>query len=157
MTHLLKLLDKMYKYKMDLTSIVEDTILSTDGQTDRRTDRRTDKVKPVYPPFNFVEAEGIMKSIIIIILNSALHGTAFSTLITQIKPSPLSCWIHLRKKYIFYIFYHFSKIIWCRYLKFILVDDTHPFIVHRQCLDSGLFGEARSMGIGRHGIDPVHP
>ena len=29
------------------------------GQTDGRTDGRTDKVKPVYPPFNFVEAEGI--------------------------------------------------------------------------------------------------
>ena len=40
----------MYKYEMDSMSIVEDTerILSTDGQTD--------KVKPVYPPFNFVEA-----------------------------------------------------------------------------------------------------
>ena len=32
-----------------------DTILSTDGQTD--------KVKPVYPPFNFVEAEGKMKHV----------------------------------------------------------------------------------------------
>ena len=28
----------------------------TDRRTDGRTDRRTDKVKPVYPPFNFVEA-----------------------------------------------------------------------------------------------------
>ena len=37
-----------------------DTILSTDGQTDRRTDGQTDKVIPVYPPFNFVEAGGIM-------------------------------------------------------------------------------------------------
>ena len=26
-----------------------------------RTDKQTDKVKPVYPPFNFVEAGGIMK------------------------------------------------------------------------------------------------
>ena len=56
-THLLELLDKMCKYEMDPMSIVEDTdyradtILSTDGQTD--------KVKPLYPPFNFVEAEGI--------------------------------------------------------------------------------------------------
>ena len=33
----------------------------------RRTDRQTDKVKPVYPPFNFFEAEGI----IIIYLNQA--------------------------------------------------------------------------------------
>ena len=31
----------------------------TDGQTDGRTDGQTDKVKPVYPPFNFVEAVGI--------------------------------------------------------------------------------------------------
>ena len=41
----------MCKYEMDPMSIVEDradTILSTD--------RQTDKVKPVYPPFNFVEA-----------------------------------------------------------------------------------------------------
>ena len=28
----------------------------------RRTDRQTDKVKPVYPPFNFVEAGGIIKA-----------------------------------------------------------------------------------------------
>ena len=32
-------------------------------QTDRWRDRQTDKVKPVYPPFNFVEAEGIIKCI----------------------------------------------------------------------------------------------
>ena len=41
-----------------------DTILSTDGQpdsrTDGRTDGQTDKVIPVYPPFNFVEAGGII-------------------------------------------------------------------------------------------------
>ena len=35
-----------------------DTILCP--QTDRRTDGQTDKVKPVYPPFNFVEAGGII-------------------------------------------------------------------------------------------------
>ena len=45
----------MCKYEMDPMSIVEDT----DGQTDRRTNGQTDKVKPVYPPFNFVEAGGI--------------------------------------------------------------------------------------------------
>ena len=41
-THFLKLVDKMCKYEMDLTNIVEDTewILSTDGQTDGRTDRQ---------------------------------------------------------------------------------------------------------------------
>ena len=30
--------------------------------TDRRTDRWTDDVKPVYPPFNFVEVGGIIKA-----------------------------------------------------------------------------------------------
>ena len=44
------MLDKMCKYEMDPTSIVEDT--RTDGRTDGR--RET-----IYPPFNFVEAEGI--------------------------------------------------------------------------------------------------
>ena len=49
-THLLMLLDKMCKYEMDPTSIVEDTERTrVCPQTDRRTDRQTDKVKPVYP------------------------------------------------------------------------------------------------------------
>ena len=62
MTHLLKLLDKMCKYEMDPTNIVEDTERTRFcPQTDRRTDGQTDKVKPVYPPFNFVEAEGITR------------------------------------------------------------------------------------------------
>ena len=56
MTHLLKLVDKMCKYEMDLASIVEDT-----EQTDRQTDWQTYKVKPVYTPFNFVEAVGYNK------------------------------------------------------------------------------------------------
>ena len=51
--HLLKLLDKMCKYEMDPTSIVEDTEQTRFcPQTDRRLDRGMDKVKPVYPPFN---------------------------------------------------------------------------------------------------------
>ena len=33
----------------------------TDGETERRRDGETEKVKPVYPPFNFVEAGGIIK------------------------------------------------------------------------------------------------
>ena len=46
-THLLKLLDKMYKYEMDPTKTV--------GTTERTRDAgRTDGVKPVYPPNNFV-------------------------------------------------------------------------------------------------------
>ena len=53
----------MCKYEMDPTSIVEDAERTRlCPQTDRRTDRRTDKVKPVYPPFNFVEAGGIIKN-----------------------------------------------------------------------------------------------
>ena len=31
-----------------------------DRQTDGRTDRWTDDVKPGFPPFNFVEAVGLM-------------------------------------------------------------------------------------------------
>ena len=59
-THLLNLLDKMCKYEMDPTSIVEDTELTRFcPQTDRRTYGQTDKVKPLYPPFNFVEAGGM--------------------------------------------------------------------------------------------------
>ena len=60
MTHLLKLLDNMFKYEIDPTSIVEETVQTqfcpqTDGQTERWTDKRTD-MKPVYSPFNFIEA-----------------------------------------------------------------------------------------------------
>ena len=36
----------------------------TDGWTDRRTERETDKVKPIFPPFNFVEAGGIITSLL---------------------------------------------------------------------------------------------
>ena len=53
-THFLKLLDKMCKYEMDPMSIVEDTERT-------RFCPQTDKVKPVYTPFNFVEAGGIIK------------------------------------------------------------------------------------------------
>ena len=42
----------MCKYEMNAMSIVEDT-----EQT--RFCPQMDKVKPVYPPFNFVEARGI--------------------------------------------------------------------------------------------------
>ena len=45
-THLLKLLDKMCKYEMDLMSILEDTERT-------RFCPQTDKVILVYPPFNF--------------------------------------------------------------------------------------------------------
>ena len=56
----MKLLDKMCKYEMDLVSIVEDT---EQKQFFLQTDRQTDKLKPVYPPFNFVEAGGITNSL----------------------------------------------------------------------------------------------
>ena len=42
-------------------SIVEDTERAWFcPQTDRQMDGQTDKMKPVYPLFNFIEAEGIM-------------------------------------------------------------------------------------------------
>ena len=52
-THVLKLLDKMCKYEMDPTSIVEDTERTRFcPQTDGRMDGQTDKVKPAgIPPF----------------------------------------------------------------------------------------------------------
>ena len=54
LTHLLKLLDKIRKYKMDPAGIVEDTEQTQFClQTDRRTDRWTRWNQ--YTPFNFVE------------------------------------------------------------------------------------------------------
>ena len=50
-THLLKMLDKMYKYEMDPTKTVGVTERTRDaGRTDGRTDGWTDGVKPIYPP-----------------------------------------------------------------------------------------------------------
>ena len=50
-THLLKLLDKMYKYAMDPTRNVGPTERTWyAGRTEGQTDRRTDGVKPIYPP-----------------------------------------------------------------------------------------------------------
>ena len=51
-TNLLKLLTKVYEYEMDPASIVEDTERT---RFCPRSDGRTD-VKPIYPPFNFLEA-----------------------------------------------------------------------------------------------------
>ena len=64
--HLLKLPDKMCTYEMDMTSwrYRVDTVLSIDGQTDRRTDRQTDRQGETnIPPFNFVEARGIISKL----------------------------------------------------------------------------------------------
>ena len=53
-THLLKLLDKIYKYELDPTRTVGATERTRDaGRTDGRMDGRTDGVKPIYPN-NFV-------------------------------------------------------------------------------------------------------
>ena len=60
MTHLLKLLDKMSKYEMHLTSIVEDTERTRFcPQMDRQTDGQGETS---IPPFNFAEA-GVLKSL----------------------------------------------------------------------------------------------
>ena len=59
-THLLNLLDKMCKYEINLTSIVEDTERTPlCPKTNRRTDGRTDKVKPVYPLFSTSLKRGV--------------------------------------------------------------------------------------------------
>ena len=50
-THLLKLLDKMYKYEMDSTRTVGATERTRGaGRRGRRTGGRTDGVKPINPP-----------------------------------------------------------------------------------------------------------
>ena len=51
----------MCKYEMDPTSIVEDTEWT---RFCPQTDRQTDELKPVYPPFNFAEAGGIIIEIL---------------------------------------------------------------------------------------------
>ena len=54
-THLLELHDKMCKYQMDRTKTVGATERTQDaGWTDGRTDGGMDRVKPIYPPNNFV-------------------------------------------------------------------------------------------------------
>ena len=55
-THLLKLLDKMYKYEMDPTKTMGTTERTRDAG---RTDGRTDGVKPVYPPTTSLYNDGI--------------------------------------------------------------------------------------------------
>ena len=80
MTHLQKLLDKMCKYEMDPTSIVEDT-----EQT--WFCLQTDRVKPVYPPFNFIEAGGI-KSFVVIYYQKCLKINKMNVIIMDCKSLP---------------------------------------------------------------------
>ena len=60
------MVDKMRKYKLDMASIVEDTEQKWFcPQTERRTERRRDgetngQGETSIPPFNFVEAGGII-------------------------------------------------------------------------------------------------
>ena len=83
MTHILKLLDKMCKYVLDLASIVEDTEWTRFcPEMERRTDGQTGKVKPVYLPFNFVEAEGII-NISCLHFSNKIHLNYFHTLTWQ--------------------------------------------------------------------------
>ena len=61
-THLLKLVDMMCKYKMDLASIVEDTERTCFcPQTDRRSGGQTDKVTPVYPSSTSYRKHGFQR------------------------------------------------------------------------------------------------
>ena len=50
MTHLLKFLDKLYKYEMDPTIIVGATERMRDGRTDSRTDGQTDGRSEINKP-----------------------------------------------------------------------------------------------------------
>ena len=59
-THLLKWLDKMYKYEMDATRTVGAT--ERTRMRDGRTDGQKDGVKPIYPQ-QFRCVEGIIKPI----------------------------------------------------------------------------------------------
>ena len=71
---------------------------SVHKQTDRRTDRRTDDMKPVYPPFNFVEAGGIIRilhllSVGVLAYNISWwchHMETISTLLTLYEENLLS-------------------------------------------------------------------
>ena len=78
----------MCKYEMDPTSIVEDT---ERARFYSQTDRRTDKVKPVYYPFNFVEAEGI-----IIEYNTVVQHTLLNyPLVTFLNNAVIPIWFRL--------------------------------------------------------------
>ena len=64
-THLLKLLDKMYKYEMDPTRTVGATERTQDAGL---TDGETDGVKPTYPPTTLCgrykkEADFVLKKV----------------------------------------------------------------------------------------------
>ena len=58
MTHLLKLVDKMYTYEMIQRALlkIQNRHNFVHRRTEGRTNGWTDKVDPVYPIFNFVEA-----------------------------------------------------------------------------------------------------
>ena len=83
MTHLQKLLDKMCKYEMDPTSIVEDTEQTWFcPQTDRRT-----RWNQYTPPFNFIEAGGI-KSFVVIYYQKWLKINKMNVIIMDCKSLP---------------------------------------------------------------------
>ena len=61
--------------------------------TDGRTDGQTDKVIPVYPPFNFIEAEGIKKTkskLRILKISQNFKFLNFETGITRDTPSKVA-------------------------------------------------------------------
>ena len=82
--YLLKLLNKMSKYEMDLASIVEVTERTLFcpqmvGQTDRQmTRQRDERHEIIIPPFNFIEAGGIIACLFWVILFSFSQCTQVS-------------------------------------------------------------------------------
>ena len=87
-THLLKLLDKVCKYEMDLASIVEDTEQTwfcpqKDRWTDVRTDGHRDKVKPVYPPSTSLSRGIINRCVLSTVATDALVLLSISTLLAE--------------------------------------------------------------------------
>ena len=76
----------MCKYKMDLANIVEDTGWTRFcPQTDGQTDRRMDKVKPVYLPFNFVEAVGIITFCFIVLYATPPKINLMSEILEEVE------------------------------------------------------------------------
>ena len=86
MTHLLNLLGKMCKYELDPASIVKDTKWT---RFCPQTDGRMNKVRPVKPPFNFVEAGMIKINKYIYVWILHIKGTVLNRSLQRLQPSKL--------------------------------------------------------------------